>query len=138
MSLKVSELESVLCDCYKAEATHYKQALDLIERLPSAFERAQGTEGALQELRAILDTIAAIDAEAEETKVRWIKLNQLPGPLLREQLDLLQKLLERMVQKIHIAEQLAQQSRDRLIPQLDSVSRGHRMQNAYKAVANQG
>lgn len=127
-----------LVEAYHRQAEIYDQGMAIARQL-----RANGVTGLemqvhLTELRDVMDAARRVDEETRDTRQRWQRAAQEPGPALAEALRQVQTRLEPLIESMRAAEQQAGESGARMMPQLGIQARGRQMQAAYIAARSDG
>jgi hypothetical protein len=123
--------DAVLTRAYQEEADRYGRALSLAADLPAALQNDAGANEKLQQVLALLDEVAAIEATIVEPKRRWQQTGQKPGPHLKSALEEVAKLIELLAGHICRAERQAVAQKSQLAPGLEALARSQQMQRAY-------
>lgn len=113
------------------EAECYEHAAAVVERLEAQLAAGGDGEALVRELHGWLAKTAAIQSSTAPARQAWQAAGARPGPELRSILDRVGGLLQRLMALVQAVERNAQVRRDQLLPELDAVVRGHRMQRAY-------
>jgi hypothetical protein len=135
MSLDVDA--STLCTALQAETEQYERALTIAEGLPAAVQQGQDTEPQLEAILTHLRDIARIEQRIADPKQRWLESKAQPHPDLEPYRIRLMGLIQQLQERLRRAEQEATLRQSRLLPELESLLQGQRMQRAYGAVVNQ-
>ena len=121
------ELHSALLN----EAECYERAVAVVERLDAQLAAGGDGEALVRELHGWLEKTAAIQSTTAPARQAWQAAGERSGPELRSILDRVAGLLQRLMAMVQAVERTAQARRDQLLPELDNVVRGQRMQRAY-------
>ena len=138
MNRSLNEVELQLTQAYEAQADQYDRALTVVKRLPGAFSNGEDPSSTLQELADLMHEARNMERQTQGVSQQWQVLQQRPGPDLNAALKRNQSVIEEFLQCLQLAEQAAQQTKDRLLPQLDAHSRGQQMKSAYGAASRHG
>ncbi len=123
--------DAVLIQAYTEEADRYSRALTLAADLPAALQHDSGANEKLQQVLALLDEVAVIEAGIAERKRQWQQTGQKPGSQLQSALENVAKLIELLAGHIGGAERQAIAHKSQLAPELDAMARSQQMQRAY-------
>jgi methyl-accepting chemotaxis protein len=126
-----ADLEQQLAAAYEKQLERYQQALATAEAVIAAFQAGQDATRDLEQLQASLDQVAEGDGHVRDARRQWDGLARQPGTRLRTAVGRLEQLLNQLIQRIHAAEQLARQARERLVPELNQEARSQQMRAAY-------
>ncbi|MEX2288665.1 MAG: hypothetical protein WD648_16340 [Planctomycetaceae bacterium] len=134
MYQKLNQREHELCEAYAEELDQYRRALPLVDSLLRKVHQGHDVNDDLRRLREPLNQVSRIDAQIQSAKRELREQGKRPGSQLQTVLIQLQQVLEELIQQTRIAEQAAQQAKDRLMPELDHETRTQRMRDAYQTV----
>lgn len=126
-----------LCTALQEETERYERALRIAEELPAAVQQGRDTEPQLREILTYLTDITSIERRIADAKQRWLLLNGEVSPELESYRLRLMTLIQQLQERLGSAEREASQRQSRLLPQLEALLRGQRMQRAYGAAVNQ-
>jgi hypothetical protein len=121
-------LEQRLIESYHAQLQRYDRALDLVAQ--PAPEAARKDES-VHDLNAILNDIAALDADLAEDKAVWRFSGCQPGPQLREVLDSVADRIRALAALVDRRFVELQSSKQALMPEVDECIQQRRMLHAY-------
>jgi hypothetical protein len=128
----MNELEQVLAAGYRRQASCYAQALQMARTVEAAVQLGEDQGPPMQHLIAVLDEVAAIEADMSAAKQLWQRSARRPGPELQAALDQVAGLIQALQACVGSAAQHARAETERLAPQLDRLVRGRQMQTAYR------
>jgi hypothetical protein len=132
------DLEAILCDSYRQQATCYRQSLELAAAIQSAMEQGQQAQSELEALAASMQEVSNIEAETKEARQIWERSGKKPGSELQTALAEVAYLIQELLARIGDAEKHAQLQADRLAPQLDQLIRSQQMRRAYGGIMVRG
>ena len=133
MNPSAPPFQELLYTAYAEQADRYARALEVARALPADFQQGGAGEERLQQITALLNEVALIEARIAETKQAWQATGQKPDPQLKGVLTRVTELIEGLSGYIQEAEREAVQQKGRLVPELDAAVRGQQMQRAYGA-----
>ncbi len=131
---KLNPLENKLCEAYAGQLDRYARALECLDVALRKLEQRHDADGELCRLRSLIDEVSDIEARIKPVQQEWQSLAVRPGSQMQALLDRLQQTLGTLIEQTRKTEQVAQQSRDRLLPALDRETRTQRMRDAYQTV----
>ena len=124
-------IETALEDGYRDEARCYTQALRLAEEIPLALGRGERIDGCLEQLQALFQKIACVEASLRPLEKRSKQAHGGGRPSWQEAKEDVVALLEKLLHSIRQGEREAIAQRDTLILPVDLGIRVRRMQEAY-------
>lgn len=127
-----SQIEQALRVSYETQAKQYADALTVATELQQQFRSGGHIDEPLGKLAALLENVGQMERQMQELKTSWRQAGLPPGAELKNVLVEVETLLKQLIGQIKIAEDFAQQAKERLMPQMDSQSRTKKMQKAYK------
>jgi hypothetical protein len=130
----VAEIEIVLQAAYEAKADCYTQALALIEKSNPPLGGELAAEPALPKILSLLEQVSDIELQNAEAKKTWLEAGGVPGFAFQVTIDRVRLLIELLQDHILDAMAKEQERKDRLLPALDALARGRKMQQAYAFV----
>ncbi len=125
--------ESVLLAAYTAMSDRYARALALANGLADAFHQPDRGPAQLEQLCAVLDDVAAMEAGVRETRDHWDAAGSRPGAELRDTLDQVARQIAQLLELVRSVERVAESQRTALEPQIDAAALSHRMHRAYSS-----
>ncbi|MBX9681641.1 MAG: hypothetical protein K2X38_23030 [Gemmataceae bacterium] len=126
-------IESTLADAYSEEIAIYGDVLESVRRRPSMDETANGDQSWLATMTEGLDRIANVEKRIAETKAAWQRMDARPGSLLSDRLMRVAELIRQISAEIGYAAADAEAKKRRLMPEMETMAKAHRMQRAYGA-----
>ena len=133
MTQPAMPFQELLTSAYAEEAERYTRALQMARELQASFQRGGTGEENLQQIMALLNEVALIEARITDAKQAWQASGQKPGPQLQGVLERVTELIQSLSGHIQEAEREATEQKNRLVPELDAAVRGQQMQRAYGA-----
>jgi hypothetical protein len=131
-------IEKTLQTAYEAQAECYAQALVFIGEAES-LQAPEATLGHdLGKVIALLEQVSTIEARIDAAKARWLDAGNHPGAQFQATLDRVRGLIESLQEYVQLALDREQERKDRLLPALDLLARGKRMQQAYALARREG
>jgi hypothetical protein len=131
MNLPRETLEATLADAYGEEIAIYGEVLDSVRERPSMDATANGDQSWLTRMTDGLDRIAAVEKRIRDAKAEWQQMEARPGSLLSDRLMRVAELIRQISAEIGYAAADAEAKKRRLMPEMETLAKAHRMQRAY-------
>lgn len=126
-----SRMEQSLCVSYRAQLTHYREALELAEGLVGRGRAGEDISTSVARLTTLLDQVARHERELSTSRAKEIQDTVSTSPELTELLTELTPLVERLTQYLAVVEEQVTARHQELVLQLDTLIRGQEMRKAY-------
>ncbi len=130
----LAEIERELHAAYEAKAACYSQALTLVNEADAIPVGETAPEPILPKILALLEEVSHIERRGAKARNRWLDAGGVPGFSFQATIDRVRFLIEMLQEHILAAMAKEQERKDRLLPALDALARGRKMQQAYAFV----
>jgi len=130
---QLNQAEATLIPIFKDQLVVYERALELIATIEAAFENRTDAQGELRLLNDIMVRLAQEDAVTHHLKQQIHAASSQHSAEFNHVTAQLRGVIEIMLQRVQIVENLAKTSRDRLLPQMSQQVTAKRMVNAYQS-----